>query len=93
MSVVTYDDLIKRCNEFLYGYLYSGGTLFYGSAQHRDLVRTFFAGAMEPLVLSENKENVAALLKDYEAMTRLDWWPDRRFAPPPSYLDRQNRMN
>jgi hypothetical protein len=78
---VTYPDLVRQCNVFLHRFMYPDTAL--GRLQHRDLVRTFFAGAFEALMLAGDHESVRALAPQYKLMTAVDWFPDPLLFGPP----------
>lgn len=71
--------IIEKCREFLSGFMYAPGLLEFGSDQHRDLVRTFFAGALEALMLTGQKDAIQSLRQIYGEMVRETWLPDERF--------------
>lgn len=84
--MITYDELITRCNEFLFKHMYPGSTLEFRSRQHVDLVRTFFAGVMEGLISVGEAGHrpivepiVTQLLDEVGKMAATDWLPDERF--------------
>ena len=77
-----FKQLIRECNRFLYEHMYPGGRLEFASDQHRDLVRTFFAGAYEMLIALDEKETMKTVFDEYAKMTRENWRPDGRFLPP-----------
>ena len=81
-SAPTFAELVKRCNDFLYGHMYPDGQMEFCRSQHRDLVRTFFAGAFEGMMAIEDRESMEPLICEYEKMAAVNWWPDGRFMPP-----------
>lgn len=86
------EKLTKACNQCLFVYLYPGGDyqLTVGSLQHRDLVRTFFAGAMEGWTCKENSlpDDITGLMDFYEKMCAEDWRPGTEFYPTRQQLNR-----
>jgi hypothetical protein len=74
-----FENLIKRCNNVLFRHMYSRGQLEFASDQHRDLVRSFFAGAFEMLIELENKYVAGCMIEEYRKMSDINWRPDRRF--------------
>lgn len=79
MSEITFEDLIQRCNFVLWECLYDGVSLEFKSHQHRDLIRTFMAGAVEAMIAMQMRNAVAGLLEEYARMADPNWWPDERF--------------
>jgi hypothetical protein len=76
----TFDQLVAACNRFLWVHLYPTGNLVFRSQQHRDLVRTFFAGAFEMLIALNDKQTGISLIEEYAKMADPNWWPDERFS-------------
>ena len=81
MNDLDFGELIQRCNHFL-DCMYDAGVLRHGSPQHIDLVRTFFAGAIEALMLAGHDRLALPLGVELEHMTARDWRPDERFVTP-----------
>lgn len=71
-------EMVKRCNEFIYGFMYPTA-MSLERGQLRDLVRTFYAGALEILIISGDVETSLKLLEIIKPMTPENWWPDSRF--------------
>jgi hypothetical protein len=81
----SWEDLIERCNTFMWVFMYPHGTIFRpacGSHQHRDIVRTFFAGVYEGYLAAGLHAQLERMLPEYQRMTGTGWLPDARFAPP-----------
>jgi hypothetical protein len=82
LNMVTFEQLVKACNAFIWHFMYSPPYgLEFASHQHRDLVRTFFAGAMEAYIAQDNAKQVQALVDEYAKITGEHWMPDNRFKP------------
>lgn len=76
-----FDKLIEECNEFICD-VWKPGVIKHGSHQHRDLIRTFFAGAVTSLKLRGVAMSTHLLLEDMAPMVDINWWPDERFRVP-----------
>jgi hypothetical protein len=73
-------ELIDRCNEFIWGHMFTPPYhLVDGSLQHRDLVRTFFAGALETLMCRLDAASIEVLKPLYTEMTQESWRPGTAF--------------
>ncbi len=75
-----FEQLVRACNVFIWQHMYPHRPFGAGSVQHRDLVRVFFAGAMEQLIALDNREAALEYIDEYENMTREGWRPDARFS-------------
>lgn len=76
-----FPELIERCNRFL-DCMYYPGQLTHGSPQHRDLIKSFFAGAFESLTVGGPLERAWDIEPHYRELTAVDWYPDERFRVP-----------
>jgi hypothetical protein len=79
-----YDELVKRCNEFVWGYC---GQVAFASPQHRNTVRTYFAGALEALKVCGaqcSERDHDRVLNEITKMAEEDWVPGPEFMPPPN---------
>jgi hypothetical protein len=85
MMKIDFYTMIMLCNQYLWKYLYPSGQLVFRSLQHRDLVRTFFAGCFELAMVMDDKEMVEGWVAEYEVMSKPNWLPDQRFEPPDNY--------
>lgn len=83
---VFFEALIKRCNEFLFKFMYPDNQLLFGSPQHRDLVRTFFAGIAESFHEIGVLEVLLFINPELEKMCAVDWLPDERFRYMPESI-------
>ena len=73
--------MIERCNAFIWGFMFSGGfDLDHASLQHRDLVRTFFAGVLEMAMALKQPDTVRSLMPLYESMCAETWLPGPEFS-------------
>ncbi len=84
--------LVEPCNCFLYKHMYGHGSLDFRSSQHRDLVRTFYAGVVEVLIATGQRDRVEEMVDDYRLMTEDTWLPGDEFKPPRGYGE-PNRIN
>ncbi len=76
-----WERLVERCNSFVWGHMYPGELIH--PYQHRDIVRTFFAGIFEALILLGNKELGLELEPYYQEIAQADWLPGPEFQVKP----------
>lgn len=83
-KLVPFSVMVDRCNACL-SYIYTPGTLVYGSLQHRDLVRVFFMGAVEFATngsgpaAADDQTVVDEWDREVRTMGEEKWRPDERF--------------
>ena len=77
---MTLKKAIDECNRFIWEHQYPGGHHFLveNSDQHRDLIRTFFAGYF--VAASDEREPDASLTNFMLRMTAESWQPGPDFA-------------
>jgi hypothetical protein len=74
--------MVDLCNQFIWVHMFPNNELKPDSHQHMCLIRTYFAGAIEALLATEDFDACKDLMDLVDSFTKEDWKPGVMFLPP-----------